>query len=244
MSNKGNMLTTGLGMAGAAVGLMSTGSVFAADGNTWTGFNVYGGIGYNTLSSKENTYNDSADFDNPAYFSGTHSKSKFSGQVGAGYDAQINNQLVLGVFAEYSFANPETKMSAAGGYNGNYTYNTSTKVKDAMSLGLKLGVPLGANELLYVSGGVSRAKVEVKNHEEYNANYNWDANKSKTKTGGFIGLGLEHKLNNNLSLVADYRYTDFGKVTASNTNWNGNEFMTHKSKVTTQNLSLNLKYKF
>jgi outer membrane immunogenic protein len=133
-------------------------------------------------------------------------------------------------------------MSAVG-YNDNYTYNTSTKVKDAMSLGLKLGVPLGANELLYVSGGVSRAKVEVKNHEENNPSFSWDANKSKTKTGGFIGLGLEHKLNNNLSLVADYRYTDFGKVTASN--FNGNTaFMTHKSKVTTQNLSLNLKYKF
>ena len=234
------------GVASATASLVSAGPVFAAEGNTWTGFNVYGGIGYNTLRSKETTYNDSADFDNPAYFSGTHSKSKFSGQVGAGYDAQISNKLVLGVFAEYNFAKPETRMSAVGYYD-NYTYNTSTKVKDAMSLGLKLGMPLGANDLLYVAGGISRAKIQVRNHEEYNANYNWDANKNKTKTGAFFGLGLEHKLNSNLSVVADYRYTNFGKVTASNTNsyyGNGNAFMTHKSKVTTQNLSLNLKYKF
>jgi outer membrane immunogenic protein len=230
------------GVASATVGLMSAGSVFAADGNTWTGLNVYGGIGYNTLSSKENTFMDS-DQDNPAFFSGTHSKSKLSGQVGAGYDAQINNQLVLGVFAEYSFAGPKTEMSAVG-YNGNYTYDTSTKVKDAMSLGLKLGMPLGANDLLFVSGGVSRAKIEVKSREVgYNSNY-YFANKKDNKTGAFIGLGLEHQVSDKLSIVADYRYTNFGSVKVQNVNYNSVYYIDHKAKVTTQNLSLNLKFKF
>lgn len=231
------------GVASATASLVSAGPVFAAEGNTWTGFNVYGGVGYNTVQSKEKTFMDS-DQDNPAYFSGTHSKSKFSGQVGVGYDAQINNNFVLGVFAEYNFASPETRMSAIG-YDGNYTYNTSTKVKDAASLGLKLGMPLGANDLLYVAGGVSRAKVEVMAHEDgYSGSYVWNANSSKTKTGAFFGLGLEHKLNSNLSVVADYRYTNYGSVTVRNVNYNSVYNIDHKAKATTQNLSLNLKYKF
>jgi outer membrane immunogenic protein len=222
---------------------MSAGSVFAAEGNTWTGFNVYGGIGYNTLQSKEETTNYSIDTDNMSYFSGTHSKSKFSGILGVGYDSQINDKLVVGVFADINFANPKTDTSSVG-YYGNYTYNTSASVKDAMSLGLKLGFQLGANDLVYVSGGVSRAKVEVMDYEGLYYNNPISVTTSKHKTGKFIGLGLEHKLNDKLSVTADYRVTDYGTVNADGY-YNGNTAsIQHSSKLKTQDLSLNLKYKF
>jgi outer membrane immunogenic protein len=235
------------GVASATVGLMSAGSVFAAEGNTWTGFNVYGGLGYNTLSSDDQTYNASEDIDKEIYFSGTHSKSKISGSLGLGYDYQINDKFVVGVFGDINFANTKANSSAVYD-NGNYHSSTSTSVKDAASLGLKLGYALSPNDLLYVSGGISRAKVDISSTmvDDYNNTYN--ISKSTHKTGKFIGLGLEHKVGNNLSIAADYRMTYYGAVETSmlspNSNYNTNTMMSQSSKAKTQALNLVLKYTF
>jgi opacity protein-like surface antigen len=232
------------GVASATVGLMSSGSVFAADGNTWTGFNVYGGIGYTTMTSKEDRTNSYVyNYNYYSHSSGTNSKSKLSAALGVGYDAQVSEKLVLGVFADMNFGKSTAKSSGAWGYNGNYTYDTSASVKDAKSLGLKLGVPLGANDLLYASAGFTRAKISLTNNQQDSNGNSNSAAISKTKTGRFIGLGLEHKISDQLSMVGDYRVTSFGAVNASNMNGN-TAFINHSSKVRTQNLSLNLKYKF
>lgn len=232
-----------LGILSATASLTSAG-VYAADGNTWTGFNVYGGVGYTNLDSKENIHAGSADGDYTADFSGTHSKSKLTGKLGIGYDSKLAEKMVVGVFADVNLGSLKTKSDQAW-ENGNYTLTTSTKVKDAYSLGAKLGYLLSDNDLLYVTGGASRAKIKT-NFSSQNGNSNgpWDLSSNKSKTGVFVGLGLEHKINQNVSIVGDYRVTDYGSVKTANFNGYSSPVQSHKVDVKTENLSLNLKYTF
>ena len=236
-----------LGIVSATAGLAASG-VFAADGNTWTGFNVYGGVGYTNLDSKESSHAGSSDASNTANFSGTHSKSKITGKLGLGYDFKLAEKMVVGVFADVNLGSLKTKSDQAWD-NGTYTLTTSTKVKDAYSLGAKLGYLLSDNDLLYVSGGASRAKIKTNfsSRSDYgNANtYGpWDLSSNKSKTGAFVGLGLEHKINQNISVVGDYRVTDYGSVKTENFNGYASPVQSHKVDVKTENLSLNLKYSF
>ena len=231
-----------LGIVSATASLASAG-VYAADGNTWTGFNVYGGVGYTNLDSKENIQAGASDGDNSADFSGTHSKSKLTGKLGLGYDSKLAEKMVVGVFADVNLGSLKTKSDQAWD-NGNYTLTTTTKVKDAFSLGAKLGYLLSDNDLLYVTGGASRAKIKT-NFSEQNAPwYVWDMSSNKSKTGAFVGLGLEHKINQNISVVGDYRLTDYGSVKTANFNGYSSPVQSHKVDVKTENLSLNLKYTF
>ena len=231
-----------LGVLSATASLASA-SVYAADGNTWTGFNVYGGLGYTNLDSKETTHAGSSDDDYTADFSGTHSKSKLTGKLGIGYDSKLAEKMVVGVFADVNLGSLKTKSDQAW-ENGNYTLTTTTKVKDAFSLGAKLGYLLSDNDLLYVTGGASRAKIKTNfNSTGYNSNY-YALSADKTKTGAFVGLGLEHKINQNVSIVGDYRVTDYGSVKTANFNSYSSPAQSHKVDVKTENLSLNLKYTF
>ena len=237
------------GIVGVAAGIVSTGSVYAAEGNTWTGAYVSAGFGASTVNSDEKSYGGSYDYDNEAYFSGVQDKSKATASVGFGYDKQVNDKIVVGVFADVNLVGLNTSNTGSWD-NGNYTYSTSTNVKDAISLGIKMGALLTDNDLLYVSGGVTQAKIKVNMTETDDYDYTYIASGSKKKSGGFVGLGLEHKFGENVSVVADYRYTDYGKVSAGEpiypdgSNVGNGPFMTHESDVTTHNLSLNLKYKF
>ena len=230
-----------LGIVSATAGLASA-SVYAADGNTWTGFNVSGGVGYTNLDSKETTHAGSSDGDYTADFSGTHSKSKLTGKLGIGYDSKLAEKMVVGVFADVNLGSLKTKSDQAW-ENGNYTLTTTTKVKDAFSLGAKLGYLLSDNDLLYVTGGASRAKIKTNFDSEGNYNGPWVMSSNKTKTGAFVGLGLEHKINQNISVVGDYRLTNYGSVKTENFGYYG-DAQTHKADVKTENLSLNLKYTF
>ena len=230
-----------LGVLSATASLASAG-VYAADGNTWTGFNVYGGVGYTNLDSKENIHAGSADDANTADFSGKHSKNKATGKLGLGYDFKAAEKMVVGVFADVNLGSLKTKSDQAW-ENGNYTLTTSTKVKDAYSLGAKLGYLLSDNDLLYVTGGASRAKIKTKFNSTGCCN-DFALSADKTKTGAFVGLGLEHKINQNVSIVGDYRVTDYGSVKTANFNGYSSPVQSHKVDVKTENLSLNLKYTF
>jgi opacity protein-like surface antigen len=230
-----------LGIVSTTAGLVSAGSIYAAD--AWTGFNVYGGVSYGKLESKEHTQGGALDCNCLlADFSGTQNKSKVTGDLGLGYDAKVGDKFLVGVFADVNLANLTTKSSNSWGNNSNYTMTTSTKVKDAYSLGAKLGYLLSDNDLIYVSGGASRAKVSTKFSQD-NGN-EVVGSVSKTKTGGFVGLGLEHKLNENLSIVGDYRKTTYGKVDVANTSNSNSAAISNRASVKTENVSLNLKYKF
>lgn len=243
-----------LGFVSATASLAAAG-VYAGDGNTWTGFNVYGGVGYGNVDSKEQSLGGNDWEENIANFSGTHSKSKITGDLGLGYDAKVADKFVVGVFADFNLSNIKTKSDQAWD-NGNYTLSTSTKVKDAYSLGAKLGYLLSDNDLLYVSGGASRAKINT-NYNQYGDSMdptNTYLSSNKSKTGAFIGVGLEHKVNQNMSIVADYRMTNYGSLKSSKNGltYDGNmNYVTsdtvaqsHKAEVKTDNLSLNLKYTF
>lgn len=232
-----------LNLATTAVGLVYGNTVFAAENNTWTGFNVYGGINYSTVKADEKFNAADSEGTNTWFTSAQSSDSKVSGILGLGYDHQVSDKFVIGVFGDYNFADAKTSTKQISETTNNtYAMSYSTKVKDAFSLGLKLGYAAGANDLFYVTAGATRAKVEVKASIADSNGNGVSASNSNSKTGQFVGLGLEHKVNDNVSLVADYRFTDFGKVKV-NAN-NGNWLASNHADAKTHNLSLNLKYKF
>ena len=230
-----------VGIIGAAAGL-AAGSVYAADSKDWTGFNFYGGVGFNSLEKDYSLVGGSNDDDNTHAFAGTQSKSKGTGKLGLGYDAKINDNLVVGVFADVNLGSI-TNHTSKNWDNGNYTLNTSTKVKDAYSVGAKIGYLASDNDLIFVSGGASSAKFKTDYTVEGSSMDDALMSSNKSKTGLFLGLGLEHKVNDHLSVVGDYRVTDYGNVTLEQYADNGNMTQFQKSGLKTKNLSLNLKYK-
>ena len=108
----------------------------------------------------------------------------FGGTLGCNY--QFAPVWVIGIEGDFSWSGK--KGSAADVPPFNPAFTSETREKWLSTLRARLGLKVGAQNqgLLYVTGGLAIADVEI---HVFGPGFN--ATESKTRTGGTVGLGLE-----------------------------------------------------
>lgn len=132
------------------------------------------------------------------------SSDGFQGTVTLGYDRQVHPNIVLGIFADYSFGDLETDVSILEGYLAGF----SAEITDTWAIGARVGFVRSCCTMWYVSAGYAHSDVD------WNLSFLTGPAVSggESMDGWFIGGGVEHQLRDNLFLKLDYRYTDYDEV--------------------------------
>lgn len=207
----------------AAVAMLASTSAFAADSIvynepapvapdaifSWTGgyIGVHGGYAWGKTHDKNNPAAEKKDLDGGL------------GGFQAGYNWQLDNNLVVGIEGDVSFGSVSEKWRDDNQYSG---YYTEDKVTALGTLRARLGYAAG-NFMPYVTGGLAIGKTK---HTlgcdgdlartpggscNGNRNREFHTSKSDTSTGYAVGVGGEYAITNNWTFKAEYLYTDLGK---------------------------------
>ena len=156
-------------------------------GNEWRGFYVSAAIGGGWSDSSHSIGANYGEFE----------ADGFQGSVGLGYDIMARDNIVLGVFTDYTFGELEDK----------YTLDPAppvfkAEIDDIWAIGVRAGVIVHKDLLLYGTVGYTSAELTASNNI---------GDKDKDDLDGyFVGVGLERLLCPNLYLKGEYRYSDFG----------------------------------
>ena len=233
---------------------------------TWTGF--YGGLGIGYGRGASNT--GMSTIDGLSFIDGTPdvsfnpSVSGFIGSARLGYDVQHGN-FVFGGLIEGSLGkisgSSQTTLTIDGkpdsgrkktqvceglecqsihisdpnriSESEDITLHARASYSNLMSVALRAGPLINdGNTLLYGRLGLSRAKLTV--------NLPDGVSGSSTGSGLNAGLGVEHRLNSNISVFAEYNYHDVGKnftVSSEGTDWSVRGKALH-----TVNMGLNFRF--
>jgi outer membrane immunogenic protein len=219
-------------LIGSFISVLFTGNSAFADEPSWSGFYGAAMLGYTFGDVEENrgTYvlYDPVNGDYHAILNGSNGDSLkgFSGTFRLGYNKELSGNNLIGVELGATFQDADAKSPISNTYDILSPYDPNrvdpnplvdkTKVNNYQTLGLRLGHIFNQNTLVYVSGGVAYGKIN-RTLSQPGPDENWfsvGASDSSTsrETGYDIGLGVEHKLSDKLSVRANYEYVDFGKV--------------------------------
>ena len=205
-------------LTGVAFAALSTGA-FAADlpsrtkapatplpAFTWTGMYVGGSIGAITLGTTTTNLD--------GYDSNVIIGEKFKqtglgvlAGVTVGFNQQLSDNLVVGVEADYSFAN------ASNSVTNDLSQTNSSKINSFGTVRGRLGYAVGQS-LFFVTGGLAVAGVESKSHLYYDV-AGCRSGFNKMLTGWTAGLGVERAITNSLTVKLDGLYYDLGNKKAN-----------------------------
>jgi outer membrane immunogenic protein len=189
-------LATGAQAADLGVRRVEVPSAVIAPVFNWTGFYLGGQVGYGWL-------NGSSTFSQGAPTLGVRSSGVFGG-VHIGYNYQINN-FVLGLEAD-------AELSGIRGNVGNAVGITSQGIFDVRwqgSLRARAGVAVD-RALLYVTGGLALADFRMAGGPLGGPLQGY----SSTRAGWTVGAGVEYALAPNWTARLEYRYANYGSVSA------------------------------
>lgn len=122
--------------------------------------------------------------------------------VGAGYDFRMNN-LVFGPEAEVTWSTAKTKFDN-GDFEGFGIGNV--KANRDLYVGARLGYVVAPKTMVYVKGGYTNAKFDVRN-----AVGTVDTKRDIDADGWRIGAGVEQAISHNTFVKLEYRYSNYGK---------------------------------
>jgi outer membrane immunogenic protein len=176
-------------IAGFAVALALSAGAAVADGmdkragaaccaSSWSGFYIGAGAGGMAVVYDVDGF---GDFGNDGFF----------GTVTIGFDHQINSRMVVGLFADYDFSNVSTTFTGITG-----------ELKNAWSVGGRLGVLSSPTTLWYGTAGYTQANVDLNIPISV-----------PDFSGYFLGAGVESQLGGGWSLKGEYRYSQYGSET-------------------------------
>lgn len=213
----------------------------------WTAFHVGvgGGATYGFADDETELFFDDFGVENHfhAFAESSSDLGKFGGfgTIEAGFDYQMDS-FVVGVLGNYDFG--KTKMSndfdgvEGNDFNifGTNSGETKWEIGDSWAIGGRLGFLANDSALLYVLGGYTEAKIKSESSlTSDNINLALSFEDDAWEDGWFIGGGVETLLTDNISLKAEYRYADFGKVDRSD----GGSFENNNIQLgTTQNADI------
>ncbi len=121
--------------------------------------------------------------------------------VHGGYDWQDRN-FVYGIAADWTWTNIKSK-----GYGGSGSMNYQSKVDWLASFRGRMGLAVD-NTMVYVTGGVALGKFV----DSTNQGASFAQTRSNTAIGWVAGVGVEHKINRNWSIAAEYLHYDFAAI--------------------------------
>jgi outer membrane immunogenic protein len=226
----------------SATALLSTGAsaeglpdrIAPTPGFTWAGFYVGLNAGYawSEADSRSNIScpDEFCAYTNPdslAFISrlgaGDVSGNGFTGGIQAGYNWQRAN-VVFGIEADFNALDVGGAQSQSGAVPGGaegLVANVATSISTdwLLTVRARLGVAVSPTVLLYATGGLAVAEVEVANKFFDNAldvggaaNNEGASSNSDVRTGWTVGGGLEWAIDRNWSIRGEYLYVDLGSV--------------------------------
>jgi outer membrane immunogenic protein len=168
---------------------------------TWSGFYIGAGGGYGHFIGKNN-YSENGVL---VTSNNSDSMSGGFGTVVIGFDRQVRERYVVGLFAEYDWSSME--LTDVDGVD-----TTHFSIRDMFSVGGRAGFLMTPQSLLYLTAGYTWAKGKSDGYFNIPP---LDGATSLDLNGPFVGLGMETKLNTHWSLRGEVRYTMFGEVTTN-----------------------------
>lgn len=240
---------------------------------SWEGFYLGGYVGGAVAENKVST--DVGGVNDISYFSttdnsesvehaGSYTKNPGSAIVGieAGHDWLYNN-MVYGIVLDYGalpLSSSEKENRAYPDGSGNYTIKTSMKTDWSFTLRGRVGYPSQVKRwpsLLYVTGGLAMANVEMKNRfsDTTGTAGAGESSFTENKIGWTAGVGMEILSADNLSVDLEYLYIQLpsAKTTGTISNTGGgfgipvgslNSIFATEGKLRANLFKLGLNYRF
>ena len=169
---------------------------------TWSGFYLGAGIGYGHLISK-NRYSEN---DNGTGFASSFDGEAAHGGLGTvvlGFDRQIRDRYVVGLFTEFDWSSMELS------YQDTNTPQQTFRLDRTYSLGGRAGFLMTPTSLLYLTGGYSWSHGKSDGYFDIEADngFIFPGVTKLNLQGPFVGIGMETQLGRNLALRGEVRYT-------------------------------------
>jgi len=235
------LFAMGLSTAGAADLTYEPAPVAPAiEAFNWTGFyvGVHGGYGWGHTQ----------DTHNPNAFGQTLTGGFGGAQIG--YNYQLQNNIVLGAEADVAYSGVGKDW---GGSNQFDPYYGEDKIDWSGTIRARVGY--SADRFMpYITGGLAWANVDHKLGCDANrvavtiggCKAPFETSKSDTAWGWTVGAGVEYAVTNNVTVKAEYLYTDLGKndVTLVDVNYPTNPVNNREFDTSYNSVKLGLNYKF
>ena len=165
----------------------------------WSGYYVGAGIGYGHLIA-ENNYSDPT-------ISSSWKGEGAAGGLGTlivGFDRQLRESYVLGLFGEYDWSSIEIT------YEDTVTPEQKFRLGSAISLGARAGYLITPSSLLFVTAGYTWADGKSDRYFDIASGLtNYPGKSSVDLNGPFVGAGMETQLGERLALRGEARYVMF-----------------------------------
>lgn len=212
----------------------------AVDTFSWTGGYIGVNAGYAGGKFKH-PFALTDELENETLISGSLkvTSSGFVGGIQAGYNWQMDNNIVFGLETDIQASSVKGEISGhLDTPLGSGSAKAGTKVTWFGTTRARLGYTPVERFMVYATGGIAYGK--VKSYAEFLDN---GISKSKTKVGYTLGAGAEYAFTNNWTLKSEYLYTDLGKTTL--VNYVDEDFgFNLKNKVNFHTVRVGLNYKF
>ncbi|MEF9600955.1 outer membrane beta-barrel protein [Paracoccus sp. PXZ] len=129
--------------------------------------------------------------------------------VHIGYRWQ-RDRWVFGPELGFEAGNIEDNFSFSNQLGG--TTDVSSKIKNVLALRLKTGYSVRPDLLVYGIAGIARADVEYKVAGTDGSGGSVSENRDFKNNGYIVGLGVEKKFSDRMSVTGEYEYANFGKT--------------------------------
>jgi outer membrane immunogenic protein len=231
----------------------------------WTGFHIGVGGGGNFAFANEDP---DAFIGGDCYecywqygqHSGDLGKAGFFGTVEGGFDYQLGSNFVAGILANYDFGKEKMKNKSNAEVYFNFggppiftedgSFQTEYEVGDSWAIGGRIGFLPMENALIYVLGGYTEAEVKAESQMGTNGlfpYFDYHTSNRDWLDGWFVGGGIEALVWDNISLKAEYRYSDYGNIKNNNFEEPEAEFVLfndQKADITVHSVRAVLSYRF
>lgn len=165
---------------------------------SWTGFYAGGELGGAWGNAKSKPRGDESSFKKKIKPDG------FIGGIFAGYNFQLQNNIVLGADTDFLWGSVK---------DSGKKEQQKSRIKEKWEGSTRARVGYAFDRFLpYVAAGISYADIKG----TYGKDKDQKHGKGKTRTGWNLGLGVDYIppiMHDHLVLRAEYRYSDFGKKT-------------------------------
>jgi len=180
---------------------------------TWSGFYLGAGVGYGHLVAKNRYYENDDDVEFSSSFKGEGAAGGF-GTVVLGFDRQIRDRYVVGLFTEFDWSSIELS------FQDTDTPQQTFRLDRTFSLGGRAGFLMTQTSLLYLTGGYSWSHGKSNGYFDIEADngFIFPGARKLNLNGAFVGIGMETQLGRNLSLRGEVRYTMYQDKTINSFN--------------------------
>jgi outer membrane immunogenic protein len=194
----------------------------------WSGIYVGAQAGYAWSDARYDAFDyATVDYDPNGLFGGAY----------AGYNYQLQNNIVLGIDADINFSGIDSdgSLTWASGSDPDDHIGHS-KVKWTGAIRGRVGYALD-RFMPYIAGGLSVARFQF--DLDHDGTGNMDFEEERSLTGWNLGAGFDYAATDNIIVRAEYRYSDFGSRSFDN-DWADDS----KIDLKTHDIRLGVAYKF